>query len=313
MASIFGQTYQNFGVIICYDDNRCLEYLHEYKIHPQMSIYKAPEVCKKEPFFYNLYCNFLLEKVTDGWIVFIDDDDQFTEKSSLMQMSQTIMSTDDFLLWKVRIGTHVVFPQRLDEIEYKSVSGEGFCVHSLHKDKATWVATQGSDFKYISELLRNYPTFRRKFIPRILAGTTHRSIGNRGITDGTPMTEALRLLNVRQVYISSSLARFAKEFRYGHNLRAYDDPTQPAVFFGVYNDLDRKALLHHKAETVIAPGGIDILNVPQVPQLVGDRATWILSVSRDMQSRLRNMNIHTLRVELNMADNKTFKPTPIAE
>jgi hypothetical protein len=254
-----------------------------------------------------------LKKVTQGWIIFLDDDNQFMGKSSLMQISQSLTSTDDFVIWKVRVGSHIIFPRRIGNVQFRSIDSSSFCVHSSHKDKGTWVAKHGSDFKYISDLLHNYREFRRKFIPSLLAGTIHRSVGSRGIYDGMPMADALQKLNMRQAHVSKSLSHFAKRFCQTHNLRPYDTPTQPAVFFGVYNDRDRSAVLRHGADTVVVPGGSDVSNVGQVQELVRGRAIWILSISGDMQTRLHKLGIQTMRVMLNMVDKKLFRPIPKAK
>ena len=313
IRSVFGQTYRHFGVIICYDDKRCMEYLQQYETHPQITISEAPQVCKAVPFFYNLHCNYLLKKVNRGWILFLDDDNQLMEKSALMQISQTLTSTDDFVIWKVKVGNDIVFPRRISNVQFRSIDSSSFCVHSSHKDKGTWVAKQGSDFKYISDLLHNYRKFRRKFIPSVLAGTIHWSVGSRGIYDGMPMADALQKLNVRQAHVSSSLSHFAKRFYQTHNLRPYDTPTQPAVFFGMYNDRDRVAVLRHGAATVVVPGGSDVPNVRPVQELVRGRAIWILSISGDVQTRLHKLGIQTMRVFLNMVDKTLFRPVPKAD
>ena len=298
---------------MCYDDKRCMEYLQQYATHPQITVFEAPQVCKSVPFFYNLHCNYLLKKVNRGWLLFLDDDNQLIGKSALMQISQTLTSTDDFVIWKVRVGNHIVFPRRIDNVQFRTIDSSSFCVHSSHKDKGTWVAERGSDFKYITDLLQNYRRFRRKFIPRILAGTIHRSVGSRGIYDGMPMKAALQKLNVRQAHVSTSLSHFAKRFYRTHNLRPYDAPSQPAVFFGVYNDRDRLALLGHGADTVVVPGGSDVPNVRQVEELVRRRPIWTLSISGDVQTRLHKLGIQTMRVVLNMVDKKLFRPVPKAE
>ena len=219
IESILSQTYQHFNIIICYDDERCLEYLQKYNGHPKIIIYKAPVVDKNKSHFYNLYCNFLLEKVTDGWIMFLDDDDIYFHNNVFSMIHNHITSIDDFIIWKVKIGDVSVYPRDIYDIRYTQISGIGFCVHSKHKNKGRWIDKRGSDYIYISELLKNH-VFNRKIIMEELSGTQLKIYGSNGLYDTIDFKEVINKYKLKLAHVSTSLNHFESRFfkNYSYNL-----------------------------------------------------------------------------------------------
>lgn len=69
MESIETQNYPNLRIIVSYDNPAALQYTgHGTYLIP---VYRQPG-----EFSYNLYCNDLKDAVTDGYFLFLDDDDQ---------------------------------------------------------------------------------------------------------------------------------------------------------------------------------------------------------------------------------------------
>jgi hypothetical protein len=171
--SILNQTHQNFKVIMCYDDDDCLEYLDKYKNNPKIEIFKATEVNRTGQAFYNLYCNQLLDKVKKGWIMFLDDDDLLINKNSLQNIASNLDNKDDMLFWKVKIANRIIYPKNIHNIEKFNVSGIGFCFNSKYKNLARWDCERCSDYRFITKLLKNKKDFKRKFVNKILTGVQH--------------------------------------------------------------------------------------------------------------------------------------------
>ena len=55
LKSIYNQNYDNFKIICCYDDERCLNYLKKYKKKIE---YFFIDIENKHSYKYNLYMNF---------------------------------------------------------------------------------------------------------------------------------------------------------------------------------------------------------------------------------------------------------------
>ena len=75
LKSILKQKYSNYKIYICYDDVKSLDYLKEYKDNPIIEYFFIFN-SSKERYKYNLYCNRLKSKVEDGYILYLDDDDE---------------------------------------------------------------------------------------------------------------------------------------------------------------------------------------------------------------------------------------------
>lgn len=83
MDSISSQTHKNIRIIVSYDDERALEYIPEHL--EKIRVYKDETI----PFYYDNYCNDLKDKVTSGYFLFLDDDDElYSEKSLEMACKQ---------------------------------------------------------------------------------------------------------------------------------------------------------------------------------------------------------------------------------
>ena len=161
IQSILNQTYQDYRLIMCYDDDNCMDYLNEYIGHEKMEIFKAREVDKSCSHFYNLYCNELLEyvKSDDGWIMFLDDDDMFENPNSLSIIAENIhknnSSTNNIFLWNFLCGIKQIIPQIQNNIILpNTIANCSYCFHSTYKSMSKWELLQQGDYKFINNLLK---------------------------------------------------------------------------------------------------------------------------------------------------------------
>ena len=182
--SILTQTYKNFKIIMCYDDDRCLEYLRKYEDNKRIDIFKTNNIDKTLPKFYNLYCNQLLEKVDKGWIIFLDDDDMFATNDALQTIASRLYTQDHMLFWKFKRPDREIYPDK--RVLPDSVASCGYCFHTKHKNLSRWTITQGGDFNYIEGLLRR-KDFSLRFINSVLTKTTFNAVkpGNYGAKEDT--------------------------------------------------------------------------------------------------------------------------------
>jgi len=136
-----------------------MEYLEEYRNHPKIALFKVNRESEASH-FYNLYCNHLLDRVRDGWILFLDDDNMLSQPDTLKKINNNIKTENDIIFWKVKLGEHIIFPNIYD-IKYGQIDSAGFCFHSKYKNAARWIAEQGSDFHYVTHLLQKHYLIRR--------------------------------------------------------------------------------------------------------------------------------------------------------
>lgn len=159
IQSVLMQEYTNYRIIMCYDDDRCMEYLEEYRNHNKIELFKVNRETEASH-FYNLYCNHLLDRVRDGWILFLNDDNMLAHPDTLKKINNNIKTEGDIIFWKVKLGEHIIYPNIYD-IKYGQIDSAGFCFHSKYKNAARWIAEQGSDFHYVTQLLKKHYLIRR--------------------------------------------------------------------------------------------------------------------------------------------------------
>ena len=312
IESILSQTYVNYKIIMCYDDDNCLEYLNDYINHEKIEIFKATEVDKSQTGFYNLYCNELLTKVKDGWIMFLDDDDMLTNDNSLAIIIDNITNIDDFLIWKVQLGKIIVYPPNINDIKIRDITTCGICFHSKNKHLSHWESKLGSDWIYFSKLLETiYKKDKRIFIDNILTKTIHNSIGQLGIKDNTLLEELINKFSITQLYVSESLIHLKPRFLNKYKLIEYNNTNDATIFFGLYRPEDFATLLNHNIKNrFIIFGGSDVPNVNKIinNKIINNNNIRYISISKNIQTRLKSIDIYSILVQFDLVDKTLFKP-----
>jgi hypothetical protein len=172
--SILNQHYKYYRIIICYDKENSIEYLHKYLDNPYIYYYHVEQKLRENPEIYkfNLYCNSLLDKVDDGYIMFMDDDDCYTHNYALNIISDNIKSHEDLLVWKLLRTDKLIYPNDVNNIKLGEISTVNFCFHSKYKNKSMWSDKQYSDYNFYSNLVSNKDiNFNIKFVDYILTQT----------------------------------------------------------------------------------------------------------------------------------------------
>ena len=300
IVSILTQTYTNYKIIMCYDDDRCLEYLTPYMTHSKIEIFKVNRE-SEERYFYNLYCNYLLDKVNTGWIIFLDDDKKFTRADTLDIIYQNIKTEEDIILWKVKLGQYIIFPN-IHDIKFGEIDSTSFCFHSKFKNKSRWIAKHGSDFHYITNILNN-TSLKRQFIPMILAQSVlENSFGQKGIKEEYKFKEFIDQFNIKQIYISNSLIHLKTRLLQRYKLQNYHNTREPSIFFGIYTNDDLNSIKHHNHSAYLMPGGSEVSNSQYFKEY------QFLAISKDIKTRLIQFNIFPTIIQLNLVDRSLFKP-----
>jgi len=168
IESIRNQSYPNINHLISVDDDVSENYVKEYTdnyIRVNRFNGHIPRIDTKlkarRPAPYNLYLNDLREQVKDGWIMFLDDDDIFMEKTAIEEIVNTIKSEDDLLLWKVKFPGKTVpgnelFKKKIIALNHFSMIG--FMYHKKYDDVGDFDYFSGGDFHFISQLAPKIPS-----------------------------------------------------------------------------------------------------------------------------------------------------------
>ena len=169
--SITEQTYTNYEQLVSYDDKADLtNYLSKYNVTPiyvdRDEIIKndnipSPGTGKYSP--HNLYCNDLLANVTDGYVMFLDDDDMLIDNTVLEQINNSIVDEDTILFWKMRYPNGNTLPRVHGEFITPMLGNIGspcFLVHVKWAKKFTWDGWKCGDFRYIKKVFDEVPKFK---------------------------------------------------------------------------------------------------------------------------------------------------------
>jgi hypothetical protein len=163
IESILSQKYTNYHIYICYDYEESYEYIKEY-LNDNISSFFV-ETQSLEKYKFNLYNNELMDKVEDGFILFMDDDDIYTHDMCFKIINENIDNMDTILIWKFMRPDKLVYPKHIDNIRIGEIDTTMICFHSKYKNIARWNDSQCGDFFFYSDLLsklKNLNIFSKK-------------------------------------------------------------------------------------------------------------------------------------------------------
>jgi len=306
IESILKQTYKNIRIICCYDDDNCLDYLKT--ITDVRFEYFYINIVSTEHYKYNLYCNTLLDKVNDGWIMFLDDDDMFSTDKSLQNVVNNILNDNTFIYWQVKLGSTIIYPLDIKHLNAGQITSNGFCFHSKFKDLSRWECKRASDYTFVKQLLVSN-NFLHKEITTVLTQTQHNMKGLNGNKEQYDIfytfNDIIQKNKIKQIYVSKSLTHLTNRIYKIYGLTPYSSLNHPCIFFGMYDNDDYNMITNHKSTVYAMPGGSDTLAYHSVKNIKNIK---FFSLSNDMKNRLSSININSELVNFNLVDKELFKP-----
>lgn len=163
--SIKNQKYTNYRHIVLYDNHEDYEnYLRGYSgidlyfVDREKLIkeYKGPIINDLRNFWpseHNLYCNIGLELVTEGYIIFLDDDDFLENPQSLSKISE-VLDPDTLSIWQFQYDNGGKIPRNptfTNEIfNLGNISSQCFGFHSKWKDVCRWDMYKCADHRFVN-------------------------------------------------------------------------------------------------------------------------------------------------------------------
>lgn len=151
ITSVLNQNYKNYKITCCYDDSTSLDYLSNYDFDFFHISYNNNKKHK-----YNLYLNDLMNKVSNGWIIILDDDDCFTNNNCLAFINEHLLDTDNIYLWLYFRPDKIIFPDDISNINYGEIASCSFCFHNDQKNKGSFDDDEGSDFRFFKQLSQHH-------------------------------------------------------------------------------------------------------------------------------------------------------------
>ena len=178
--SILNQKYNYYHVYICYDKKESLSYLDEYKKNDKITFFYVNED-STEKYKFNLYCNQLLERVTKGYIIFLDDDNYFISSDTL-NIINISLKTYKILTWKFLRPDKLIYKENLNTpLTLGEIDTSNICFCSSIKNNSIWNDKQYGDYNYFKPLFDNCDINDKGYIDLALTSTQFSDkIGNFG-------------------------------------------------------------------------------------------------------------------------------------
>lgn len=193
LESILRQTYKKFRIIVCYDDNVTFEYIKNSKIHSAIRVNRI-EIPSPRPVIpdkesgqrlyspYNLYFN-SMKKLCDpnGFIIFLDDDDNFIDRNALLRLYFNIKSEEDMLFWRVKFPNKLVPNDEFFGLKPAcfQIASCGFSFHA--KYWMDWDDYNLGDYRVASTLYNQIPN--KVYIDKTLTGLQRNEANGLGMRD----------------------------------------------------------------------------------------------------------------------------------
>ena len=178
IQSVLNQEYYNYHVYITYDDNVSLNYLKKYESNPKITFFHV-NIDSDKKYKFNLYCNLLLDKVNNGYILFLDDDNTYLG-NRVFEIINKELENNSVLCWKFLRPDKMIYPKDVQSnICLGEIDTSGVCFHVSLKKFSSWIDQQYGDFHFYKEIFKN--SQKKKFINLTLNATQfNNKIGNYG-------------------------------------------------------------------------------------------------------------------------------------
>ena len=178
IESVLQQHYENYQVYICFDKNESLKYLSQFIKNTKIEFFPIHKD-SEEKYKFNLYCNDLLDKINNGYVIFLDDDDKFCH-NQVLNILNNIIDKKTLLLWKFLRSDKLIYPINLKNIKLGEIDTSGFIgYYNLYKNCRWWDQKNG-DYNFINQVIhKNNPKI--KLLDKLLVKTQSTDkIGNLG-------------------------------------------------------------------------------------------------------------------------------------
>ena len=94
-----------------------------------------------------------MDKVEEGWVIFLDDDDFLIDKFSLEKMSKLIEDPDTLVIWQMEYNNGRRIPSehtiKNKKIILGDIGSECFIFHNKWIKTCRWDSYKCSDFRFI--------------------------------------------------------------------------------------------------------------------------------------------------------------------
>lgn len=184
LYSIRFQTFVHYRVIVSVDDTQTLTYVNKQlaEMGPwaeRVEVVRVEKTVRTEERTapWNLYLNRMMDRVTGGWVLILDDDDTLAVPTALQTIACKIHYPHQLIIWQMRWPTGRKIPEK-DYFhrmpERKHIGMPCFAFHCTYIPKLRFDAKRAGDYRVVRQLYQE--TLTQTWIPKVLIQT-----GNTGL------------------------------------------------------------------------------------------------------------------------------------
>ena len=164
--SIASQTYKNFRHLVSYENAETYGYLKAHQL-PPADLVKVVKAGTGGSHPYNLFVNEMMDRVTEGWIMFLDDDDLFSTPHALAIIASHLKDEDSLVIWRTWFPARTIPATKdIHQIAPGGITSCCFAFHSKHKKKGQWHEFRAGDYRCFDQLRQH---LKPVFLDHILA------------------------------------------------------------------------------------------------------------------------------------------------
>jgi hypothetical protein len=189
IKSILNQTYKNINIFVSIDNSE--DYTIKYPVYPVFVSKKNNiEPIKNNPnygivFPYNLYLNELQDKVKEGFIFYLDDDNKFIDNKAIETIVDEYKKGSELIIWKFKCGNQIIPSENWGKVPVVcDIDGNSFAFDSKYKELAQWEGYKRGDFRVIDKLYKKIKN--KKFIDKIFTSAQMGQNNSGNINDISP-------------------------------------------------------------------------------------------------------------------------------
>ncbi len=188
--NIKNQTYKNINHIIGTDDKNSISYIEEcgfkdYLFLDRENIIKKDNCPNPHTGVYsphNLYFNHMIKEISEGWVIYLDDDDTFTHTNTVEKIVDNINNNDEdtLIYWRMVYSNGRVLPINMGGNRLPILGGIGgscFTFNCKYKNIAMWDSWKCGDYRLICKLHKKIP--KKCWIPENFIYVPSQGMGNR--------------------------------------------------------------------------------------------------------------------------------------
>jgi len=154
IESVLSQNYTNYHIYICYDKIESINYLNDYETKYINITTFFIENDSNEKYKFNLYNNELMDKVEDGFILFLDDDDMFTHNYCFKIINENL-TDENILIWKFMRPDKLIYPKHINDIKLGEIDTTSICFHVKYKNISKWQDKQCGDYYFYNNMFKS--------------------------------------------------------------------------------------------------------------------------------------------------------------